>query len=905
MRFLPELVVPSWLGVVDGLKLGVLLDACLRRTGVRTKPGIDMVQPEESGGSRLSKEERTGPEGKPSSQKFPCRAVVGSRPFPTVHTFRGGAGYKDASSTNCLSNFTSNKRLHFAITRISFDPPQNQVKVPSQLYRLDLIQHFACLSSEQSLEIEQISEWTSSFENDRRLHNILPEAKCYAVSLVFIRKSQLLGLAQFFWLSHREKSKCKRGIVTWNLLNQDFPTAVMINCCFCVDLRKGCIIVGILDMVLYSLILATNCMQLIEMKWQLTEKVLIQDIDSWDEELDCSENVIGAVDSVLGISVCITLVIGAIHVKPGLLLPWLMAAVLSMVYYSIAKVLFVGPDGFTVLNAVFLLRIILTIYFFMVVYGFFKKVLTERQRSYLLIADLSIGEIISAHSIRELHLSLTQGLWRTHKWGYPARYAGLGAEVSATFPSHLTSDQVDSSWVGLVNSLSGLLCASFNFVTMANTIQPRWTFTPEGLNLDGGNSSHIRYANLPREIVCTENLTPWKKLLPCESHSGLGELLDAKHMYNSNYHSLALDLRPVCRNKKCQDSSLELKLSLSLVSEPTVMHGSTTDGIKSDWSFKTLFGVHLFSSCPRAQTSKVYIDVTSNMTNQLQWEVKPTHDGVITNQRGGSTVTLAVYDLKARTKWPINVRGVYSKKTSYGIIPQPLVHATRFVGGHGQAKGKLITRVHNNYHSSDIDMVLLELVPWYCRVFLHTLSFTNSKNKPVGIDKQEKLYFRPGLDRQRPHHLELRVKLPANSVTEIEWEFQKGFLKWTEYPPDAHRGFDLGPAVITAVLPVARNWTGIPRHMSTWNVSQAGYLVRLHTEALVLAMATPDFSMPYNVICLACTVVALAFGPLYNLTTKRLVLKESRSAGGLTARLRTILQRNKQSPAEESKEKSD
>lgn len=55
------------------------------------------------------------------------------------------------------------------------------------------------------------------------------------------------------------------------------------------------------------------------------------------------------------------------------------------------------------------------------------------------------------------------------------------------------------------------------------------------------------------------------------------------------------------------------------------------------------------------------------------------------------------------------------------------------IPGHGQAKGKLITRIHNNYHSSDIDVVLLELIPWYCRVFLHTLSFTNSKNKPVGL----------------------------------------------------------------------------------------------------------------------------------------------------------------------------
>lgn len=84
-------------------------------------------------------------------------------------------------------------------------------------------------------------------------------------------------------------------------------------------------------------------------------------------------------------------------------------------------------------------------------------------------------------------------------------------------------------------------------------------------------------------------------------------------------------------------------------------------------------------------------------------------------------------------------------------------------------------------------------------------------------DVPEKLFFRPGIDRQRPHHMELRITLPANSVTEVEWEFHKGFLKWTEYPPDAHRGFDLGPAVISAMLPVARNWTGIPRHVSTFD----------------------------------------------------------------------------------------
>ncbi|KAK4010532.1 GPI transamidase component PIG-T isoform X1 [Daphnia magna] len=521
----------------------------------------------------------------------------------------------------------------------------------------------------------------------------------------------------------------------------------------------------------------------------------------------------------------------------------------------------------------------------------------------------SVGEIIQKHSLRELHLSLTQSLWRSQKWGYPVRFAGPGAEVFATFYPHLSNDEIDTAWIGLVNSLSGLFCSSFNFVTLTNTIQPLWTFSPEGLNLGGTNASHQRYANLPREIVCTENLTPWKKLLPCESHSGLGELLNAKNMYDSNYHSLALDLRPICRDKKCQETSLELKLSLSLVSEPTVLHGSTYHGINADWSFKSIYGAHLFSSCPRAQVSKVYIDITSNLTNSIHWKLRPNPTSIFINQRGGSATHLALYDLNAVSSWPINVQASYTKKLTYGNVPPPLIHATRFVGGHGQAKGKLVTRIHNNYFSSDIDIVFLELVPWYCRVFLHTLTFRNSKNKPVGIDIPQKLYFRPGLDRQKPHHLELRLTLPADSVTEIEWEFQKGFLKWTEYPPDAHRGFDLGPAVISALLPVARNWTGIPRHVSTfdqsWNVSQSGYFVRIHTETLVVAMATPDFSMPYNVICLACTVVALAFGPLYNLTTKRLVVKESSGAGGgggFISKLKSLLGKKTTSPAEETEE---
>ena len=82
--------------VVDDLRLGVLLDRRLRWTGVRTKPGINMETVEESAVSRLPKEERIGPGGKPSSQKHSCRAVVGSRPW--VGAFQQPSRYSHTCS---------------------------------------------------------------------------------------------------------------------------------------------------------------------------------------------------------------------------------------------------------------------------------------------------------------------------------------------------------------------------------------------------------------------------------------------------------------------------------------------------------------------------------------------------------------------------------------------------------------------------------------------------------------------------------------------------------------------------------------------------------------------------------------------------------------------------------------
>lgn len=47
-------------------------------------------------------------------------------------------------------------------------------------------------------------------------------------------------------------------------------------------------------------------------------------------------------------------------------------------------------------------------------------------------------------------------------------------------------------------------------------------------------------------------------------------------------------------------------------------------------------------------------------------------------------------------------------------------------------------------------------------------------------------------------------------------------------------------------------------------------VLRLYSEPLLISLPTPDFSMPYNVICFVCTVIAIGFGSIFNLTTRTL-----------------------------------
>ncbi|CAJ1085458.1 GPI transamidase component PIG-T [Xyrichtys novacula] len=496
----------------------------------------------------------------------------------------------------------------------------------------------------------------------------------------------------------------------------------------------------------------------------------------------------------------------------------------------------------------------------------------------------SLGQVISKFSVRELHISFTQGYWRTMQWGQPFLPSPPGAELWVWFQDSVTD--VDGTWKELTNVLSGIFCASLNFIDSTNTVQPSASFKPLGI---GNVTDHrfLRYATLPREIVCTENLTPWKKLLPCGSKAGLAVLLKSEKLFHSSFHSQAVHIRPVCQDLQCKTTSWELRQTLNVVFD---LH--TSGQGKREWSLFKMFSRTLTEACPLASSSKIYIDITDNPEGE-QFEVTPATPLLSQAVVLGDRRTFSVYDLTQQITFGTvrSLNLLIRWKSSEGDMLRPLLHAERYVAGYGLQTGEIHTLMYNNHPYRSFPVLLLESVPWYLRLYIHTLTVT-SKGKD---NKPSYIHYQPSKDRERPHLLEMLVQLPPNSATEVTVQFERALLKWTEYTPDPNHGFYVGSSVISSLVPsiVAMDTNSSqdrPLFSSFFPCKEeSSYFMRVYTEPLLVNLPTPDFSMPYNVICLTCTVVAVGYGSLYNLLTRSFQIEEP--SPGLAKRIANIIRK--------------
>lgn len=435
-----------------------------------------------------------------------------------------------------------------------------------------------------------------------------------------------------------------------------------------------------------------------------------------------------------------------------------------------------------------------------------------RWENNLQIFPLSIADLVAETDVQELHFSLTKGNWRYRDWSYPSRPSPPGAQIRVRFSQHTESPK--RSWNRLVNSLAGKFCASLISANEDSIVNSKLAFNQDFI-----------YVNLPEETFCTENLTPWRKLLPCYE-SGLSTLLNAVKLLESSYSSLAIDLEP-------KDGKVYLTQTLSVVFNPLQQFEG-----KQMWSLAKIFGNSIEKTCPVASHSKITVDTASFDKSKLYPQTY-----LLEGDR------YALFDVNSTRKLNIGVRETQLFKrppaSSRPILP---VYLNTHVAGLGTAEGAIIATIINNCREP-MRVTYMDTVPHFLRLYLHTLSIRTSAGQELKPDKSN---FKIS-EETSPTLIEFTIVIPPNTDVQISYEFERAFLRWSDYRPDANKGMLISSAQIS--------------------FSNQEQIRRIFARPLLIILPTPDFSMPYNVICLVSTVLVAVFGPLHSMTTTKPVIK--------------------------------
>ena len=497
----------------------------------------------------------------------------------------------------------------------------------------------------------------------------------------------------------------------------------------------------------------------------------------------------------------------------------------------------------------------------------------------------SLGQVLQHAGRKELHLRFTTGRWDTETWGARpwdgTKEGATGVELWAWIEAD-TEEEAMRKWLTLNQGLSGLFCASMNFIDETRTTKPSLSFQGTGDHKNG--SLHLLHGVLPGEVVCTENLTPFLKLLPCKGKAGVASLLDGHKVFDASWQSMSIDVRPRClAGQDCLieiDQTIDMVLNIARakrpredpIPRPVQPHELICDETKSyhshdtcypidaletpAWSLKDVFGRQAAGACPLAEEE-------GPEAKSLCLNI-PHSQGVWIGA-GGFEVRSPpgepekrCYQMVAGEPFDFDISKTSVRTHKQVELQDELITAERTMTGHGAAKGGMRTVFTNPSATDPVNVVMFESLPWYLRPFMHTLKAQIIETEfPFNWEVIKDLYYKPAVDRRRGTQIEVVLSIPPASVVMVTYDFEKAILRYTEYPPDANRGFIVAPAVV--------------RILDKVDASGNAKAIYLRTTSLLLALPTPDFSMPYNVIILTSTVMALAFGSIFNILIRRFV----------------------------------
>jgi len=387
----------------------------------------------------------------------------------------------------------------------------------------------------------------------------------------------------------------------------------------------------------------------------------------------------------------------------------------------------------------------------------------------------------------------------------------------------------------------------------------------------------LRFSSLPYEPVCTENLTPFMKLLPCGRHSGLAAIMPPLALAESPFFLLNLAV-------SFNAGVVSLRASIDAVlpiNEQAQGIGAWLSGLDID---------EVRITCPAATSSKVIMHMDKEPSPDSLIAVvgadarrSDKNDFIVTMNSedfaiavadGASTVNLfrSGLDLKKRAPWAdVRWNGQVSTRENGLSVMRDILSLE---GRSERTHGRYLLRFHNEGVARRVRF--MDQLPFFIRPLWHTIRAViqlpdgqEEDVQGVAAMKRLALKFMPNDGHHSPTEVFLAVDVPAGGSISVFLDVKKDFIKVREYSYACEKGFDVSSAAwMEAELPLASNSSMTADFVASLSPEarlEGQWRLRF-TQGLIVLLPMPDFSMPFNVIALSTTAVTVWFGSIFRLT---------------------------------------
>ena len=492
----------------------------------------------------------------------------------------------------------------------------------------------------------------------------------------------------------------------------------------------------------------------------------------------------------------------------------------------------------------------------------------------------AIADLALLVGLAEFRLTASSATWRD-AWGPSPEPAPPGAQLEA-----LLRDDVDGAWALLREALAGLICpAAARMRELTNAARTarfaRTAPTSPGLGNFFGPLGSFLGAE-PAAAPCAFEFDRALALWPCAAAAGPSALLAPASPLRaaasfSRYSSLGLHVSHGCAGGLAPANSpsnpltscrprLEMRISwVGVVGES----GAGTEPIAE--ALGVLHGPARgdeggpgLRACPLARTSVVHValpeaplvDLTppplaagTVATEPRAWHPRATWHldadrplpRISARWRGGVSATAA--------------RDAYVRSAT--TASRAPLHAERRLLGAGDVDGALVLTLRNA-HVAPTEVRVFDALHWPLVPHWHTLRLrVNGTAAPPDAHLTE-LVLAPSASRGEPSALGWAATIPPDSEIDISIGYEKSLLHVDEAPADGSRGVEAGAAAIRY------------REAASVERAEPGPWAELWTDAALMPIGAADPAMPYNVVAISSTLVALFVSSILNLLTRPL-----------------------------------